>query len=198
MTWNQLYFTASIARLRQCWRPNREMMMNGEILESDGAAPAIEQLHPNHVPGAKALIREVWREHFAAHGDAFVRDYLLLPNALDDIDAAAVATDARSLFLVQHLSGQVVATGAVHGISDHECELSRMFVAREWRKRGLATTLAHHLLAFARSKHFTTVRLASNRHLTASHQLYSALGFRPCPGLTPEDDRHSITMQLSL
>jgi len=102
------------------------------------------------------------------------------------------------VFLVQLLSGHVVATGAIHGVTDDVCELSRMFVAREWRNRGLATALAHHLLAFARSKHFTTVRLASNRHLTASHQLYHALGFRPCPASTPEDDRHSITMQLSL
>jgi GNAT superfamily N-acetyltransferase len=148
--------------------------------------------------GAKALVRDVWREHFASHEDAFVRDYLLLPNALDDIDAAAVRNDTRSLFLVQQLRGHVVATGAIHGVTDDVCELSRMFVAREWRKRGLATTLAHRLLAFARSKHFTTVRLASDKHLAASQQLYYALGFRPCPPSTPQDDRHSITMRLSL
>jgi GNAT superfamily N-acetyltransferase len=173
------------------------MTMNDEM-DSDGEAPAIERLRPNHVPGAKALIRAVWREHFASHGDAFVRDYLLLPNALDDIDEAATGKDARSLFLVQQLKGHVVATGAIHGVTEEVCELSRMFVAREWRKRGLATALAHHLLAFARLQHFTTVRLASNKHLTASHQLYYALGFRPCPAWTPDDDRHSVTMQLSL
>ena len=172
--------------------------MNDEIRNFDGEAPAIEQLRPDHVQGAKALIRDVWREHFGSHGEAFVRDYLLLPNALDDIDEAAGGRAARSLFLVQQLRGHVVATGAIQGVTEEVCELSRMFVAREWRKRGLATALAHDLLEFARSNSFTTVRLASNRHLTASHQLYHALGFRPCPASTPDDDRHSLTMQLSL
>ena len=90
--------------------------------------------------------------------------------------------DPRRLFLVQEVGSRVVATGAIHEVAEDVCELSRMFVAREWRKRGLATSLANHLLAFARSTNFKTVRLASNKQLTASHQLYRALGFRPCPG----------------
>jgi GNAT superfamily N-acetyltransferase len=174
------------------------MTMTDEIQDSDGEAPAIERLGPNHVGSAKALIRDVWREHFASHGDAFVRNYLLLPDALDDLDDAVAGRDAGSLFLVQQLRGHVVATGAIRAVTEDVCELSRMFVARDWRKRGLATTLAHRLLAFARTTHFTTVRLASNKQLTASHQLYHVLGFRACPGSAPEDDRHSITMQLSL
>ncbi len=172
--------------------------MNDTNLRSNGEAATIERLRPEHVQSATALIRGVWREHFQSHTETFVRDYLLVPNALDDIAEAAAGADASRLFLVQELRGHVVGTGAIHGISDDVCELSRMFVAREWRKRGLATALAQHLLEFARSRHFTTVRLASNKHLTASHRLYSALGFRPCPAWTPEDERHSVTMQLSL
>jgi GNAT superfamily N-acetyltransferase len=172
--------------------------MNHIDLPSNSEAPTIQRLRPHHAQEAKALIREVWREHFDSHTEAFVRDYLLLPNALDDIDEAAIGTDPRRLFLVQEVGSRVVATGAIHDIAHDVCELSRMFVAREWRKRGLATTLVHHLLEFARSTDFKTVRLASNKQLTASHQLYRALGFRPCPGWNPEDDGHSFTMQLSL
>jgi GNAT superfamily N-acetyltransferase len=165
---------------------------------SSGDAPIIQRLHPRHVQDAKALIREVWQENFGSHHEAFVRDYLLLPNALDDIDAAAVTTDADRLFLVQEVQNRVVATGAIHGVSDQVCEMSRMFVASAWRKRGLATTLAQRLLDFARSRNFRIVRLASNKQLTSSHRLYHSLGFRPCPSWEAEDDGHSLSMQMSL
>jgi GNAT superfamily N-acetyltransferase len=172
--------------------------MNSRDLYSAGDVPTVRRLHPRHVQDAKALIREVWREHFESHDDAFVRDYLVLPNALDDLDEAAIGADSDCLFLVQEVRDRVVATGAIRGISEEVCELSRMFVASAWRGNGLATALAHHLLDFARARRFKTVRLASNRQLTASHQLYRALGFRMCQSWDPEDDGHSLSMQLSL
>jgi GNAT superfamily N-acetyltransferase len=167
-------------------------------MSSGSEAPAVQRLRPYHVQDAKALIREVWREHFASHTEALVRDYLLLPTALDDVDRAAVSVDDGSLFLVQEMRGRVVATGAIHGVSKDVCELSRMFVARPWRRRGLATTLTRHLLDFARSRNFKTVRLTSNTRLTTSHHLYRAFGFRSCESWNPEDDGHSVSMQLSL
>jgi GNAT superfamily N-acetyltransferase len=174
--------------------------MNGDNhdLASNDDTPIVARLHPRHVQDAKALIRAVWHEHFGSHPEAFVRDYLLLPNALDDIDAAAVTADADRLFLVQEVRNRVVATGAIHRVSDDVCELSRMFVAGAWRKRGLATMLAGRLLDFARARNFGTVRLASNKQLNSSHRLYHSLGFRPCPSWEAEDDGHSISMQLSL
>jgi GNAT superfamily N-acetyltransferase len=168
------------------------------VICSDREIPIIRRLLPRHVEGAKALIRDVWRENFESHGEAYVRDYLLLPEALDDIDRAAMDAGFAGLFLVQEVSGSVVATGAIREVSEQLCELSRMFVARAWRKRGLATTLTRHLLDFARSKNFKAVRLTSNRQLTASHQLYYRLGFRECPSWDPDDERHSIRMRLEL
>jgi GNAT superfamily N-acetyltransferase len=172
--------------------------MNSQDLYSAGDAPIVRRLHPRHVQDAKALIREVWREHFESHDEAWVRDYLVLPNALDDIGEAAIGADSGCLFLVQEVRDRVVATGAIHGISKDMCELSRMFVASAWRRRGLAMALGRHLLDFARERHFKTVRLASNKQLTTSHQLYRALGFRRCQSWDPEDDGHSLNMQLSL
>jgi GNAT superfamily N-acetyltransferase len=172
--------------------------MDNQDPGSGADTPTIQRLHPRHVQDAKALIRAVWQEHFASHSEAFVRDYLLLPNALDDIDEAAVGADAGRLFLVQEARNRVVATGAIHGVSNEVCELSRMFVASAWRKRGLATALAHRLLDFARSRNFKTVRLASNKQLTSSHRLYHSLGFRRCPSWEAEDDGHSVSMTLSL
>jgi len=174
--------------------------MNGDDQDpgTNGDTPIIQRLHPRHVQDVKAWIRAVWQEHFGSHSEAFVRDYLLLPNALDDIDAAAAATDADRLFLVQEVRNRVVATGAIHGVSDEVCEMSRMFVANAWRKRGLATMLARRLLDFARSRNFRTVRLASNKQLNSSHRLYHSLGFRVCPSWEAEDDGHSVSMQMSL
>jgi GNAT superfamily N-acetyltransferase len=177
---------------------DQEGTMGNQGLYSNSEAPIIQRLLPRHVQDAKALIREVWREHFESHNEAFVRDYLLLPNALDDVDEAAVGADTDCLFLVQEVRGRVVATGAIRGISEDMCELSRMFVASGWRRRGLATTLTRHLFDFARSRKVKTVRLASNRQLAASHQLYRGLGFRSCQSWDPDDDGHSFSMQLSL
>ncbi|WP_315831069.1 GNAT family N-acetyltransferase [Bradyrhizobium prioriisuperbiae] len=170
--------------------------MSNEDMHSEREFPVIQRLRPHHVNGAKALIRDVWRENFEAHPDVFVRDFLLLPHALDDIDRAAGETGIGGLFLVQEMRGCVVATGAIRGISDDECELSRMFVATAWRKRGLATALARHLLDDARSRNFKAVRLMSNAQLAASHRLYHGLGFRACPSWDPQDEGRSISMRL--
>jgi GNAT superfamily N-acetyltransferase len=175
-----------------------EATMNSQDPHPARETPIIRRLHPRHVQDAKALIREVWREHFQSHEEALVREYLLLPNALDDIDKAADGADPNCLFPVQEVRARVVATGAIHRVSEDVCELSRMFVASAWRRRGLAMTLARHLLDFARERHFKTVRLASNKQLVTSHQLYRALGFRACQSFDPDDDGHSINMQFSL
>lgn len=167
-------------------------------MSNEPELPVIQRLRPHHVDGAKALIREVWRENFGAHPEAFVRDFLLLPHALDDIDQAAGETDIGGLFLVQSVQGCVVATGAIRDISDDACELSRMFVAKAWRKRGLATALANHLLDHARSRNVRAVRLMSNAQLVASHRLYHGLGFRACPSWDPQDEGRSISMRLLL
>ena len=73
-----------------------------------------------------------------------------------------------------------------------------MFVAPAWRRHGLANLLAKHLLDFARTKNFRSVRLSSNKQLTASHQLYHSLGFRRCVSWTGVDDGYSFYMQLDL
>jgi GNAT superfamily N-acetyltransferase len=163
-----------------------------------GETPAIQRLRVDHVGKVKALIREVWRENFGAHPQAFVRDFLLTPRALDDIDKAAAEMDGNCLFLVQEVGGQVVATGAAYGVSEDTCELARMFVAPAWRRHGLASSLAVHLLDFARAKNFRSVRLASNKQLIASHQLYHSLGFRRCASWAAVDDGYSFYMQLEL
>ena len=144
------------------------------------------------------MIREVWQENFGAHPEAFVRDFLLSPRALDDIDRAAAEMDGNCLFLVQEVRRRVVATGAAYGASQDTCELARMFVALAWRRHGLARSLAGHLLDFARAKNFRSVRLSSNRQLTASHRLYHSLGFRRCANWAAVDDGYSVYMQLEL
>jgi GNAT superfamily N-acetyltransferase len=173
--------------------------MTDQLLHPDDEIPRLQRLQPRHVQQAKALVREVWREHFQSHDEAFVRDFLLLPNALDDIEEAASIDSATSLFVVLEVcGGSVIGTGAIRGVSEDICELSRMFIARSWRRRGLATTLMHYLLDFARVTNFKIVRLESNRGLAASHQFYRAFGFCDCPSWVPQADGHSITMELTL
>lgn len=163
-----------------------------------GETPTLQRLRMDHVAAVKALIREVWQENFGAHPEAFVRDFLLSPGALDDIDKAAAEMDGNCLFLVQEVRSHVVATGAAYAVSHDICELARIFVALAWRRHGLASSLAKHLLDFARANNFRSVRLSSNKQLTASHQLYHSLGFRRCASWAGADDGYSFYMQLEL
>jgi putative acetyltransferase len=108
-------------------------------------------LGPHHVEQAKGVIRQVWREHFGAHGDPYVRTFLDRPEAFPDLDTWNQTYAAPSgLFLVALDAGCVVGTGGIRRVERQVAELTTMFLVPEYRGRGLGRSIAEHLIQFAR------------------------------------------------
>jgi CheY-like chemotaxis protein len=125
---------------------------------------------------ARRLIEAVWHEHFGRHPDPFVRDFIY--SRLSDIDDAEGVYRDQAIFLCAVAGAEVIGTGAIKRLDHHECEMTRMFVASNYRGRGIGRAIAEKLIKFALSAGYNRVRLSSNKVLAASHRLYESMGFQ--------------------
>ena len=156
-------------------------------------------LELHQVEQAKAVIRQVWREHFGAHDDPAVRTFLDRPEAFPDLDTwQQTYVPPRGLFLVALDADLVVGTGGIRPMETHTAELTRMFLLPKYRGRGWGRSIAEHLIQFARHTGYRSVRLGTNKQLLASHALYRSLGFRDIPAYEPGGERMAYYMELSL
>jgi GNAT superfamily N-acetyltransferase len=90
--------------------------------------------------------------------------------------AAFLAPDGR--FLVARLEGRPVACGGVTRLSAADALITRMWVAREARGRGIGRRLLHELEAAAAELGFRRIRLDTNRALVEARALYLEEGYR--------------------
>jgi GNAT superfamily N-acetyltransferase len=159
----------------------------------------IVPLELRQVEHAKGVIRQVWREHFGAHADPYVRTFLDRPEAFPDLDTWN-QTDAppSGLFLVALDAGRVVGTGGIRRMEPQVAELTRMFLLPEYRGRGWGRNIAERLIQFARRAGYRSVRLGTNKQLLVSHALYRSLGFRDIPAYEPGGERVAYYMERSL
>jgi GNAT superfamily N-acetyltransferase len=149
----------------------------------------IRPFQPGDAPGARRLIEAVWHEHFHRHPDPFVRDFIT--SRLSDVDNAATVYDDRAIFLCAIAGSATVGTGAIKCLDDRDCEMTRMFVAPDFRGRGIGRAIADRLISFARHAGYHRVRLSSNIALSASHRLYERIGFQRVPPCEPKGESHS-------
>ncbi len=99
-------------------------------------------------------------------------------------------SDAEVMAMSQHYRGEAQGywvalmdnevVGGV-GIADfdaatHTCELRKLFVAPQWRGRGIGLALTEHALAFAR-QHYRQCYLDTLSNMPAAIGLYQRLGF---------------------
>jgi len=149
----------------------------------------IRPFRPGDAPAVRRLIESVWREHFHDHPDAFVRDFVY--SRLSDVDKADTVYADRAVFLCAMAEDAIIGTGAIKQFDDRECEMVRMFVAPNYRGRGIARTIADGLISFAKSAGYDRIRLSSNNTLTASHRLYERMGFQRTASWDPGGEAHS-------
>lgn len=76
---------------------------------------------------------------------------------------------------------QAVACAALRPLEPGMCELKRMYVQPLYRGHGLARQLAATLIATARDRGYTRMRLDTLKTMTAANTLYEHLGFRDIP-----------------
>lgn len=122
-----------------------------------GSGFSIRLATPADIPDARALMTQVVREDFRSEYDpAHHRD-------IDDIEGGYLTPPRHALFVaVDDASGAIVATGGVrggwlrHGPAEIEgryddertAQLVRIYVRREYRRRGIARAVVRRVLQF--------------------------------------------------
>jgi len=81
------------------------------------------------------------------------------------------------LLLAFH-DGVPCGIGCLHRIGPATCEIKRMYVVPDARRRGVGRAILDALVSRARSAGYMKIRLDSPEFMTAAHSLYRSLGFR--------------------
>ena len=120
------------------------------------------------------------------------RDFLLIRDLFLDY-AAALGVDLSfqnfddelkhldkwyELILVARVDGEAAGCAALRKLERHICEMKRLFVRSRFRRLGLGHKLAVELIAEARRRGFTHMRLDTLPSMKAAMALYESLGFR--------------------
>jgi GNAT superfamily N-acetyltransferase len=75
--------------------------------------------------------------------------------------------------------GQAVCCGAIKRLDDRACELKRMYVVPEARRRGVARALLAELERAARELGYELARLDTGPRQPEAQRLYESAGYRP-------------------
>src|SRR5712691_12402473 len=81
-------------------------------------------------------------------------------------------------FFVAESGGRVVGMGKLTAASPTEAWLEGGRVAPRWRRRGIATALIAHRIAFARKRGFGVLRFSTASDNTPIHRAAKRFGFR--------------------
>ena len=135
-----------------------------ELAFADGAV--------DHGPGG-ALIAAM-REEMAALYEGLVLDGAAMPKA-----GPAELGPPGGAFIVGWSGQTPVCCGGVKRLPDGACEIKRMFVAPEWRGRGVARVLLHALEARAQVLGYTVLRLDTGPLQSHAQRLYESEGYMP-------------------
>ena len=96
----------------------------------------------------------------------------------------------RGAFLLASIEGEPVACGAVKAIAAAVGSLKRMWVADSARGLGLGRRMLEGLESEARALGLTTLRLETNRALTAAVALYRSAGYVEVPAFNADPYAH--------
>lgn len=98
-----------------------------------------------------------------------VKDY-----DLDDI--TKYYHDNGGMFFTGSVDRKIIGTSAVRKIDSERCEIKRIYVCKEYRRRGYGRELFLHALDFAKD-HYLHITLMTDRSLTEAIALYEKYGF---------------------
>jgi GNAT superfamily N-acetyltransferase len=96
---------------------------------------------------------------------------------LQDISTSYAPPGGR--FLVAVASGEVVGTAGILRLSERDCELKRLYVLPEHRRKGIASALVGTLLPFVREQGYRRLVLEIGPEMADTLHRYARYGFVP-------------------
>jgi GNAT superfamily N-acetyltransferase len=76
---------------------------------------------------------------------------------------------------------------ALRPLDEESAEVKRMFVDPAWRGNGVGRALLEALIAGARQRGYTTLRLGTLHDMEVAQELYRSLGFLPIERYRPDE-----------
>lgn len=130
-------------------------------------------------PADMDLIRELFREY---------QDWLGVDLCFQDFEdelaglPGLYAPPAGRLYLVFDADdGRLVGCAALRPQNGGRCEMKRLYVRPDWRRRGLGRKLTELCMASAWAAGYAEMCLDTLAHLTAARALYREMGFAEVP-----------------
>ena len=93
------------------------------------------------------------------------------------------------LYLVAETQGsekRIIGTMALKKIDNETVRLKRMYVRKEYRKRGISQKLLNELVKFAKEKSYKKILLHTYPTMKNAHRFYKRNGFVKTTGKDPE------------
>jgi len=151
----------------------RSMQSDNDAADNDAAGGERLQLRPATDDDASQII-----DLIAACFADYPGCVMDLPGL--DADLPAIAStfhDQNGEFWVVTVGDRIAGCGGYAPVADDWIELKRMYVARNMRRRGIASRLLDCVLAAAARRRASGVLLWSDTRFEAAHKFYSRHGF---------------------
>jgi len=115
--------------------------------------------------------------------DSILKELGVIPlsnQLIDDPDLYQIAKiyQGQSRFWVALKNEQVIGTVGVRKINHTKAKLVRMFVAKEYRGKGVAQKLLKRAISFARKQGYKKLILDTHILMTRAHRFYQKSGFK--------------------
>lgn len=143
-------------------------------------------IQPTEIEAAKAVMDTIFQGLWGITYAEIQAKYDLL----EDVEhIQSYYLENGGMFLVLADDKRVIGIGGIGRLDDETAELKRIWLLKEYRRRGLGRKLTEALLEFARSKGYRRVRLmvATPDLQPEAVGLYNSLGFSPLPPDDPDE-----------
>jgi ribosomal protein S18 acetylase RimI-like enzyme len=108
-----------------------------------------------------------------------IRDFVDRSEVEEEV-AQHIALQDRAILLACE-GDRVAGCVAIHPLSDGDCEIKRLYVRPDFRRRGLAIALMRAAEEFARSYGYGSVYLDTKSRMVEAIALYERLGYEHIP-----------------
>lgn len=158
----------------------------------------IRPLQAHETEDAKWVIAAVaQRIYYPEKTPQYFYDVLAEEGELRDVDDYQnIYTGDHGLFLAALDEGRLVGTGAIKHLEADIAELKRLWLLEDYHGRGIGYQVVQRLLAFARARGWSRIRLQTGSEQLRALAFYKRLGFIEIPSYRESLDDLSMELRL--